>query len=134
MLALTTIPTYPMLHYTKLTRLWVSSTTTSSIFSIYCIDNNDRIVQRKNPRKKFLYIAMMSADKFIQTRVKAAVQTWASSLRTWNRQANVEVEIFAQSNETIGVPIVQMPGISDNVYPPQKVCRFVIYCFFISFS
>ena len=64
---------------------------------------------------------MMSADKFIQSRVRAAVQTWASSLRTWNRQANVDVEIFAQSNETVGVPIVQMPGISDNVYPPQKV-------------
>ena len=63
---------------------------------------------------------MMSADKFVPTRVRAAVQTWASSIRTWNRNSNVDVEIFAQSNTTVGVPIVKMPGISDNIYPPQK--------------
>ena len=66
---------------------------------------------------------MMSADKFVPTRVRAAVQTWASSIRTWNRDSNVDVEIFAQSNTTVGVPIVKMPGVSDNVYPPQKVCQ-----------
>ena len=62
----------------------------------------------------------MSADKFVPTRVRAAVQTWASSIRTWNRNSNVDVEIFAQSNTTVGVPIVKMPGVSDNIYPPQK--------------
>lgn len=64
---------------------------------------------------------MMSADKFIDTRVKTAAETWASSLKTWNKDSGVDVEIFAQSNYT-GVPhhIVKMPGISDNVYPPQK--------------
>ena len=82
---------------------------------------NSRVKQRLHPKKKFLYIAMMSADKFISSRVKAAVQTWASSIRTWNVESNVDVEIFAQSNETIGFPIVKMPGVSDNVYPPQKV-------------
>ena len=64
---------------------------------------------------------MMSADKFVPTRVQAAVQTWALSIRTWNQNSNVDVEIFAQSNSSVGIPIVQMPGISDNVYPPQKV-------------
>jgi len=43
------------------------------------------------------------------------------SIRTWNQESNVDVEIFAQSNETVGYPIVKMPGVSDNVYPPQKV-------------
>ena len=62
----------------------------------------------------------MSADKFVPTRVRAAVQTWASSIRTWNRNSNVDVEIFAQSNTTVGVPIVKMPGVSDNMDPPQK--------------
>ena len=78
--------------------------------------------QKLQPKRKFLYVAMMSADKFVPTRVRAAVQTWASSIRTWNRNSNVDVEIFAQSNTTVGVPIVKMPGVSDNVYPPQKVC------------
>lgn len=82
--------------------------------------DNGRVKQKLQPKRKFLYVAMMSADKFVPTRVRAAVQTWASSIRTWNRDSNVDVEIFAQSNTTVGVPIVKMPGVSDNVYPPQK--------------
>ena len=80
-----------------------------------------RIRQKPRRKRKFLYVAMMSADKFVDTRVKTAAQTWASSLKTWNRDSGVDVEIFAQSNYT-GIPhhIVKMPGISDNVYPPQK--------------
>ena len=83
--------------------------------------DNGRIVQKIQPQRKFLHVAMMSADKFVPTRVQAAVETWASSIRTWNKNSNVDIEIFAQSNSSVGIPIVQMPGISDNVYPPQKV-------------
>lgn len=84
------------------------------------LDATGRIRQKPPSKKKFLYIAVMSADKFVQNRVKAAADTWASSIQTWNKQASVDVEIYAQSNVSIGHPIVQMPGISDNVYPPQK--------------
>ena len=63
---------------------------------------------------------MMSADKCVPTHIRTDVRTLL--VRTWNRNSNVDVEIFAQSNTTVGVPIVKMPGVSDNVYPPQKVC------------
>ena len=93
----------------------------SSNFSLIKFSDNGRIVQKLHPKRKFLHIAMMSADKFVPTRVQAAIQTWASSLNTWNHNSNVDVEIFAQSNDSVEIPIVKMPGISDNVYPPQKV-------------
>ncbi|CBY13923.1 unnamed protein product [Oikopleura dioica] len=85
------------------------------------LDAPGRIRQKPRRKRKFLYVAMMSADKFVDTRVKTAAQTWASSLKTWNKDSGVDVEIFAQSNYS-GIPhhIVKMPGISDNVYPPQK--------------
>lgn len=84
------------------------------------LDATGRIRQKASSNRKFLYIAMMSADKFVQSRVKAAAETWASSIRTWNKQSGVDVEVFAQSNYSVGHPIVKMPGVSDNVYPPQK--------------
>jgi len=55
---------------------------------------------------------MMSADKFVRSRVQAAVDTWASSIRTWNKQSSVDVEVFAQSNFSVGHTIVRMPGVS----------------------
>jgi chondroitin sulfate synthase len=54
---------------------------------------------------------MMSADKFVRTRVKAAAETWASSIKTWNKQASVDVEVFAQSNYSVGHPIIRMQGV-----------------------
>ena len=60
----------------------------------------------------------MSADKCVPTHIRTDVRTLL--VRTWNRNSNVDVEIFAQSNTTVGVPIVKMPGVSDNIYPPQK--------------
>lgn len=55
---------------------------------------------------------MMSADKCVPTHIRTDVRTLL--VRTWNRNSNVDVEIFAQSNTTVGVPIVKMPGVSDN--------------------
>lgn len=85
------------------------------------LDVLGRIRQKPRRKKKFLYVAMMSAEKFVPTRVVSAAETWASSLKTWNANSGVDVEVFAQSNYTgIRHNIVRMPGVSDNVYPPQK--------------
>ena len=59
---------------------------------------------------------MMSADKFIPTRGLAASETWASSIHSWNRQSGVTVEIFAQSNHSVGPTIIKMPGVSGNSF------------------
>ena len=65
---------------------------------------------------------MMSAERYLDTRATAAVDTWArdvSSLRQFNE--TVKVEIFATGMEQInGVNVRQLPGVPDNVYPPQR--------------
>ena len=70
----------------------------------------------------------MSADKYLKTRIQAAMDTWIKHI-----PAKVKVEVFAENNGTFdpktrtrykylrnGIRVVQLPGVSDRVYPPQK--------------
>ena len=79
------------------------------------------IVQQKHS-EKFVYVAMMSAERYLDGRASAAVDTWArdvSELRKNNE--TVKVEIFATGRTEIkGVNVRQLPGVPDNVYPPQR--------------
>jgi chondroitin sulfate synthase len=64
---------------------------------------------------------MMSAGKYLDNRALAAVQTWAEAVRVKNPSAKIKVEIFAAEAGTVdGVNIVALPGVADNVYPPQR--------------
>ncbi|XP_076803814.1 chondroitin sulfate synthase 1-like isoform X1 [Clavelina lepadiformis] len=73
-----------------------------------------------------IYIGMMSMSKRLNTRV-------ASAIHSWMKHRHVTVEVFADTNGTKDerrryvssdlendVRIIQLPGVSDNVYPPQK--------------
>nr|XP_039265196.1 chondroitin sulfate synthase 1-like [Styela clava] len=87
--------------------------------------------QQRQPRldreNGLLYIGMMSMKKFLGTRVEAVVETWA-------KNQDVRLEIFASNNGTPsvrsgrvsvlknGARIIQLPGVSDVSYPPQKKC------------
>ena len=63
----------------------------------------------------------MSAGKYLDNRALAAVQTWAEAVRVKNPSAKIKVEIFAAEAGTVdGVNIVALPGVADNVYPPQR--------------
>lgn len=66
----------------------------------------------------------MSTQDKLTTRMLAAAETWAS-------HPNAYVEVIATNNGTIsedrvaslsrsGVHIVQLEGVSDHTYPPQK--------------
>lgn len=80
---------------------------------------------RQNNEKGMLYIGMMSMQKNLETRVKAAEETWSKNQR-------FRFEIFAKNNGTLnphggrvktlqaGARIIQLPGVSDVSYPPQK--------------
>ena len=70
----------------------------------------------------------MSAHKYLDTRIDAAMHTWMKRL-----PPNVKVEVFADNNGTAvsdlrirqrylanGVRVIQLPGVSDRFYPPQK--------------
>ena len=82
---------------------------------------HEPIIQQKHA-KKFVYVAMMSAERYLDGRASAAVDTWArdvDELREYNE--TVKVEIFATGRDEInGVNVRQLPGVPDNVYPPQR--------------
>ena len=65
---------------------------------------------------------MMSAERYLPTRAHAAIDTWArdvAALRADNE--TVKVEVFATGADSInGVNVRQLPGVADNVYPPQR--------------
>ena len=69
----------------------------------------------------------MSAENFRDTRVDAAIKTWMN-----HSTKNIKIEVFANNNGFLnsdgqrqdflsnGMRLIQLPGVSDNVYPPQK--------------
>ena len=57
----------------------------------------------------------------MDNRALAAANTWAKDTRTWYKHSNTRIEIYAANEGTIGgVNIVKLPGVPDNVYPPQR--------------
>ncbi|XP_078620120.1 chondroitin sulfate synthase 1-like [Branchiostoma floridae x Branchiostoma japonicum] len=69
-----------------------------------------------------LYVGVMTAGKFLHTRATACNNTWG-------RQVS-KVEFFSQhgSWEDNRLPVVSLPGVSDDVYPPQgKAFRMLQY-------
>lgn len=69
---------------------------------------------------KFLYIGVMTAAKYLDTRAWALNQTWGSDMAG-------HVEFFTSFNETKSfqekskqMPIRALHGVKDNEYPPQK--------------
>ena len=70
----------------------------------------------------------MSAHKYLESRVDAAINTWMKYL-----PPNVKVELFADNVGELdvkkkirrtslknGFQVIQLPGVSDHFYPPQK--------------
>ena len=70
----------------------------------------------------------MSAEKYLNSRVDAAINTWIKHIPT-----NVKVEVFADNDGAFdpetrirfkylrnGIRVVQLPAVSDRFYPPQK--------------
>ena len=79
------------------------------------------MIQKPRNETGFLYVAMMSAAKYLDNRALAAANTWAADSQTWYKHSNTRIEIFAATEGTIGnVNIVKLPGVADNVYPPQR--------------
>ncbi|XP_033952517.1 chondroitin sulfate synthase 3 [Pseudochaenichthys georgianus] len=67
--------------------------------------------------KRFLYVGVMTAKKYLDTRTVAAYQTWVSSIPG-------KVEFFSSEGSgsihlPVPVPVVSLAGVDDS-YPPQK--------------
>ncbi|KAG7453777.1 chondroitin sulfate synthase 3 [Solea senegalensis] len=67
--------------------------------------------------KRFLYVGVMTAKKYLSSRAVAAHQTWTSSIPG-------RVEFFSSAGSAavhtdVPVPVVSLAGVDDS-YPPQK--------------
>lgn len=67
--------------------------------------------------KRFLYVGVMTAKKYVRSRAVAAYRTWVSSIPG-------KVEFFSSAGTgavrgPVPVPVVSLPDVDDS-YPPQK--------------
>ncbi|KAF7239506.1 Chondroitin sulfate synthase 1 [Varanus komodoensis] len=64
--------------------------------------------------KNFLFVGVMTAQKYLQNRAVAAYRTWSSTIPG-------KVEFFSSegSDTSLPIPVVALPGVDDS-YPPQK--------------
>lgn len=67
--------------------------------------------------KRFLYVGVMTAKKYLETRAVAAYKTWAGSVPG-------KVEFFSSAGSEavhvpVPLPVVSLAGVDDS-YPPQK--------------
>ncbi|XP_074321839.1 chondroitin sulfate synthase 3 [Stegastes partitus] len=67
--------------------------------------------------KHFLFVGVMTAQKYLSTRAVAAYETWTSSIPG-------KVEFFSSAGSgsvhvPVPVPVVSLAGVDDS-YPPQK--------------
>ncbi|KAM6195843.1 chondroitin sulfate synthase 1 [Sarcoramphus papa] len=66
------------------------------------------------PAQSFLFVGVMTAQKYLRSRAVAAHRTWSKTIPG-------KVEFFSSegSDTSIPIPIVALPGVDDS-YPPQK--------------
>lgn len=69
------------------------------------------------PPRRFLYVGVMTAKKYVNSRAVAAHRTWARTIPG-------KVEFFSSSGSEVlpvpsTLPLVSLPGVDDS-YPPQK--------------
>ncbi|XP_006182727.3 chondroitin sulfate synthase 1 [Camelus dromedarius] len=64
--------------------------------------------------RNFLFVGVMTAQKYLQTRAVAAYRTWSKTIPG-------KVEFFSSegSDTSIPIPVVPLRGVDDS-YPPQK--------------
>ena len=67
------------------------------------------------PAKYFLLIGVMTADRYLSTRVKTIHETWAKT------SDSVKVIFFCgeEGNTSADFDLIRLPGV-DDTYPPQK--------------
>lgn len=75
--------------------------------------------------RKKLFVAVITAEKYLPTRARAVYDTWGRSV------SQIVFFVGADCNTSHpairDLPIVKLPGIPDNVYPPQKKVFAVLH-------
>lgn len=75
----------------------------------------DEKFDQKKSSRKYLYVGVMTAEKYLRSRA-------LSCNSTWGNHSKIELEFFSQqgSFKTHGLSVVNLPDVDDNAYPPQK--------------
>lgn len=74
----------------------------------------DAVQQNINSNKKLVFIGVMTAQKYLDTRAVAAYRTWVKTI-----PGKVMFFSSAGSKSKYDIPVVALPGVDDS-YPPQK--------------
>jgi chondroitin sulfate synthase len=66
------------------------------------------------PRKRLVFVGVMTAQKYLDTRAKSVYETWG-------RNIPGKISFFSRSGSSSAydIPLVSLPGVDDS-YPPQK--------------
>ena len=71
--------------------------------------------ETKLKKKKFIFIGVMTAEKYLDSRAKAVYETWGSDLKGYGK-----LMFFASSQtKRSDLPVVSLDGVDDS-YPPQR--------------
>ena len=75
--------------------------------------------------QKRLFVAVITAEKYLPTRARAVYDTWGRSVTQITFFVGADCNT---SHPAVGdLPIVKLPGIPDTVYPPQKKVFAVLH-------
>ena len=77
-------------------------------------NSNIKIFTDIEPAKSLVFIGVMTAQKYLDTRAKAVYQTWGKRIPG-------KISFFSRSgsSSSFDIPLVSLPGV-DDAYPPQK--------------
>ena len=73
-----------------------------------------RTVAKELGNRNFLFVGVMTAEQFEETRAKAVYDTWGK-----NVPGKLTFFSSGEAGKTLGLPIVSLPGV-DDTYPPLK--------------
>jgi chondroitin sulfate synthase len=75
---------------------------------------NNIVFKNIDPAKSLVFIGVMTAQKYLDTRAKSVYETWG-------RNIPGKMSFFSRSGSSSAydIPLVSLPGVDDS-YPPQK--------------
>ncbi|XP_001638185.2 chondroitin sulfate synthase 1 [Nematostella vectensis] len=77
-------------------------------------DIRPKSVSKELGTRKLIFIGVMTAEKFLDSRAKAVFETWGKKV-----PGKLEFFSSSSSKNNLNLPVVSLPGVDDS-YPPQR--------------
>ncbi|XP_039270882.2 chondroitin sulfate synthase 1-like [Styela clava] len=81
---------------------------------------HDKFDRTIHEQEKFLYVGVMTAGKYVGTRGKAILDTWAPKINGKVELFVGETAILQDIQDEKAMNVVRLKRVNDNDYPPQK--------------